>query len=119
MDVDSRHPPSPFAPCHQAAAADGCPREYVRDGKGSKDRVTMLPESLKKSLHDHLGKTQEIHERDLAEGWGRVQMPDAMDSKYPNAPAAWRWQWTSPPREPMEEHDDVRPCPQPRTGGRS
>lgn len=68
----------------------------VRDGKGAKDRITMLPESLKKSLQEHLRKVKAIHERDLAEGWGRVQMPDALDRKYPNAPADWRWQWVFP-----------------------
>jgi len=68
----------------------------VRDGKGAKDRLTMLPESLKKLLQDHLSKIKLIHEKDLAEGWGRVQMPNALDRKYPNAPADWRWQWVFP-----------------------
>ncbi len=68
----------------------------VRDGKGAKDRITMLPELLKKPLQDHLRKVKAIHEKDLAEGWGRVQMPDALDRKYPNAPADWRWQWVFP-----------------------
>lgn len=68
----------------------------VRDGKGAKDRVTMLPESLKKPIQDHLRKVKVIHEKDLADGWGRVQMPDALDRKYPNAPADWRWQWVFP-----------------------
>ncbi|MCL0075720.1 integron integrase [Dehalococcoidia bacterium] len=68
----------------------------VRDGKGAKDRVTMLPVSLKKLLQEHLRKVKAIHERDLAEGWGRVQMPDALDRKYPNAPVEWRWQWVFP-----------------------
>jgi integron integrase len=68
----------------------------VRDGKGAKDRITMLPESLKASLQNHLKKVMAIHARDLAEGWGRVQMPDALDRKYPNAPADWRWQWVFP-----------------------
>jgi integron integrase len=68
----------------------------VRDGKGAKDRVTMLPESLKKPIQDHLRKVKAIHEKDLADGWGRVQMPDALDRKYPNAPADWRWQWVFP-----------------------
>jgi len=68
----------------------------VRDGKGAKDRITMLPESLKKILQEHLRKVKRMHERDLAEGWGRVQMPDAMDRKYPNAPVDWRWQWVFP-----------------------
>ena len=57
----------------------------VRDGKGAKDRITMLPESVKAPLQDHLRKVKVIHERDLAEGWGRVQMPTALDRKYPNA----------------------------------
>ncbi len=68
----------------------------VRDGKGAKDRITMLPESLKTSLQDHLKQVKAIHERDLADGWGRVLMPDALDRKYPNAPKEWRWQWVFP-----------------------
>lgn len=68
----------------------------VRDGKGAKDQVTMLPELLKKPLQDHLRKVKAVHDRDLAEGWGRVQMPEALDRKYPNAPADWRWQWVFP-----------------------
>lgn len=55
----------------------------VRDGKGAKDRVTILPESVKTSLQHHLKKVKKIHERDLAEGWGRVQIPMALDRKYP------------------------------------
>lgn len=68
----------------------------VRDGKGAKDRVTMLPESLKKPLQDHLRKVKAIHQRDLAEGWGRVLLPDALDRKYPNAASDWRRQWVFP-----------------------
>ena len=68
----------------------------VRDGKGAKDRVTMLPESLRAPLQDHLKKVRAIHERDLAEGWGRVQMPTALDRKYPNASKDWRWQRVFP-----------------------
>lgn len=68
----------------------------VRDGKGAKDRITMLPKLLKKLLQEHLRKVKAIHERDLSEGWGRVQMPEALDRKYPNAPADWRWQWVFP-----------------------
>ncbi len=45
----------------------------MRNGKGAKDRITMLPELLKKPLQDHLLKVRTVHERDLAEGWGRVQ----------------------------------------------
>jgi integron integrase len=68
----------------------------VRDGKGAKDRITMLPESLKSALNDHLRKVRMIHKSDLSAGWGRVQMPMALDRKYPNAPAEWRWQWVFP-----------------------
>jgi len=68
----------------------------VRDGKGAKDRVTMLPESLKTPLRDHLKRARAIHEKDLADGWSRVQLPSALDRKYPNASADWRWQWVFP-----------------------
>ncbi len=68
----------------------------VRDGKGAKDRVTMLPASLKVPLLEHLKRVKNIHERDLADGWGRVLLPDAIDRKYPNAPREWRWQWVFP-----------------------
>ena len=68
----------------------------VRDGKGAKDRITMLPESLKAPLQEHLKTVKAIHERDLADGWGRVLLPDALDRKYPNAPKEWRWQWVFP-----------------------
>ncbi len=68
----------------------------VRDGKGGKDRITKLPDSLKAPLHDHLKKVRAVHEKDLADGWGRVKMPNALDRKYPNAPTEWRWQWVFP-----------------------
>ena len=68
----------------------------VRDGKGAQDRRTMLPESLKTPLQEHLKTVKAIHEKDLADGWGRVVMPMALDRKYPNAPAEWRWQWVFP-----------------------
>ena len=68
----------------------------VRDGKGGKDRVTMLPLSLKPALDSQLTTARATHQRDLAEGWGRVQLPGALGLKYPNAPADWRWQWVFP-----------------------
>lgn len=68
----------------------------VRNGKGAKDRVTMLPETLKEALHEHLGRVKEIHDRDLAEGWGRVPMPNALQKKYPKASVDWPWQWVFP-----------------------
>lgn len=68
----------------------------IRDGKGSKDRITMLPKSLKASLKDHLKKVNILHHKDLEDGWGSVPMPAALDRKYPNAPKDWLWQWVFP-----------------------
>ena len=68
----------------------------VRDGKGGKDRVTVLPHSLMSPLKAHLKTVKRIHERDLAAGWGRVQLPDALARKYPKAPTDWSWQWVFP-----------------------
>mgnify|MGYP005836968721 FL=1 len=68
----------------------------VSEGKGAKDRITMLPESLKEPLQKHLKEVKAIHERYVADGWGRVLLPDALDRKYPNAPKEWRWQWVFP-----------------------
>jgi len=56
----------------------------------------MLPQSLTPVLREHLTHVKKIHEKDLADGWGRVLLPDAMERKYPNAPAEWRWQWVFP-----------------------
>jgi integron integrase len=68
----------------------------VRDGKGFKDRVTMLPDVIKRPLLEHLEAVKKIHERDLAEGYGRVQMPYALARKYPNAARERGWQWVFP-----------------------
>jgi len=68
----------------------------VRDGKGAKDRITMLPESIKFPLQKHLKQVKAIHEKDLTAGWGSVLLPEALDRKYPNAPKDWRWQWVFP-----------------------
>jgi integrase len=62
----------------------------VRDGKGAKDRVTMLPESLKEPLQNHLQRIKKVHQRDLKDGWGGVPLPDALNRKYPNASREWR-----------------------------
>jgi hypothetical protein len=51
-----------------------------------------------------LRKVKAIHERDLADGWGRVQLPDASDRKYPNAPTDWRWQWVFPQENRWTNH---------------
>jgi integron integrase len=68
----------------------------VRDGKGGKDRVTVLPENLIAPLHEQLAHARALHERDLHAGRGAVWLPDALAVKYPNAPRAWGWQWVFP-----------------------
>ncbi len=77
----------------------------VRDGKGAKDRVTMLPARLRGPLREQLAKVRTVHERDLADGWGRVLLPAALDRKYPNAPADWRWQWVFPQERRWVNHE--------------
>ena len=64
--------------------------------QGAKNRITILPESLKEPLQKHLEKVKTIHERDLAGGWGRVLLPDALDRKCLNAPGEWLWQRVFP-----------------------
>ena len=63
----------------------------VRDGKGFKDRVTMLPDKLKGELSRHLERVKLLHEQDLAQGGGRVYLPYALAEKYPNANPEWAW----------------------------
>jgi integrase len=58
----------------------------VRSGKGDKDRITMLPETLKVPLEERLEVVKAVHARDLGDGWGRVEMPGALDRKYPEGP---------------------------------
>jgi integron integrase len=71
----------------------------VRAGKGDKDRVTVLPESLKERLREHLAGVREIYEKDFASGIDGVFLPDALSRKYPNAGKEWPWQWVFPSRD--------------------
>ena len=68
----------------------------VRDGKGRKDRVTMLPERIADDFVAHLAGVCTLHERDVAAGCGWVALPDALSRKYPNAGREWQWQWAFP-----------------------
>jgi integron integrase len=68
----------------------------VRDGKGGKDRITVLPENLILPLQQQLSRARALHDGDLAEGLGAVWLPHALDVKYPSAPRAWGWQWVFP-----------------------
>lgn len=71
----------------------------VRDGKGQKDRITILPELLKEKLAEHLQKIKKLHEKDLSQGNGRVYLPFALERKYPNANKEWGWQYVFPSSE--------------------
>ena len=68
----------------------------VRDGKGHKDRVTMLPETVDEPLSQHLRRVKQLHRQDLAIGHGAVDLPDALARKYPNAAREWVWQYAFP-----------------------
>lgn len=68
----------------------------VRDGKGMHDRVTMLPESLVDPLRAHLAHVRQLHDQDLAEGYGEVFLPFALARKAPHAARAWGWQYVFP-----------------------
>jgi integron integrase len=65
----------------------------IRDGKGGKDRVTMLPETLIKPLQEYLVKRRRLFEDDLSKGMTEVFLPDALARKYPNAAQEWIWQY--------------------------
>ena len=77
----------------------------VRDGKGGKDRLTLLPKSLLPELQEHLRKVRHLHQGDLAAGWGRVLMPCALARKYPNADREWAWQWVFPQQNRWRDRD--------------
>ena len=68
----------------------------VRQGKGGKDRRTMLPSKVGEKLRAHLEEVRRLHHQDLAEGYGRVRLPHALARKYPHAPVEWGWQWVFP-----------------------
>jgi integron integrase len=79
----------------------------VRCGKGDKDRITVLPESLLPSLYAHLRRIKRYHERYLANGLGLVYLPPSLERKYPHAGREWIWQYVFPAK---------RPSIDPRTG---
>ena len=71
----------------------------VRQDKRNKDRVTMLPESLKPKLLEHLERVQRLHGKDLALGFGAVYLPEALARKFPGAAKEWKWQFVFPSSE--------------------
>jgi len=82
----------------------------VRRGKGQKDRRVMLPECVREGLRRHLESVRVVHGRDVAAGFGRVVLPDALERKFPQAPTEWRWQFVFPA---------ARICRDPRFGSPS
>ena len=68
----------------------------VRSGKGDKDRETVLPESLKNDLRQHLEKVRDLYESDRAQNVAGVYLPGALARKYPHAGKEWAWQWLFP-----------------------
>jgi integron integrase len=70
----------------------------IRDAKGGKDRITMLPDSLVDDLRTHIARGRTLWEKDRAENRPGVYMPDALDRKYPNASKSWAWFWIFPSR---------------------
>ncbi len=69
---------------------------HVRNGKGNKDRVTLLPDSIVPDLLSQLERTETLHKKDVQEGYGEVELPYALDRKYPNAGWEWKWQYVFP-----------------------
>jgi integron integrase len=68
----------------------------VRDGKGKKDRVTILPDDIKDPLRKHLVFIKQMHDNDLSKGFGRVYLPYALSKKYKNADTEFAWQYVFP-----------------------
>ena len=83
----------------------------VREGKGNKDRVTVLPENLIAPLQRQLEKSRALYEKDRDDGLAGVSLPHALAMKYPKAEESWAWQWVFP--SPVRSLD---PKPDPRTG---
>ena len=68
----------------------------IREGKGAKDRITMLPTSISHPLQAHLSKVRVLHQADLKDGFGEVELPFALAKKYPGAAKEWGWQYVFP-----------------------
>ena len=75
----------------------------IRDPKGGRERKTMLPVSLAGSLRQHLEKVKRRHEQDLAEGFGSVYLPGALERKIPSVSRKWAWQYVFPARNVAQE----------------
>ncbi len=78
----------------------------VRQGKGRRDRVTMLPRRLRTTLAEHVGTIRSLHERDKAAGHGRVKVPTSIKRKIRHAPTDLAWQWVFPSSRRHRDADD-------------
>lgn len=78
----------------------------VREGKGDKDRVTMLPVAVAERLREHLEGVRRLHGDELAEGRGDVWLPEGLERKYPNAGRSWVWQWVFPAKQLSKDPRD-------------
>ena len=80
----------------------------VRSGKGDKDRITLLPDSLIDPLREHLERVRRLHRMDIDEGYGEVYLPYALERKYPNSGRSWSWQYVFPAtRRSADPHTGV------------
>lgn len=77
----------------------------VRDGKGEKDRITILPEKLVEPLKGHIKKVKNLHKKDISKGAGRTILPYALDKKYPNASMEFGWQYVFPSKSFVYEKE--------------
>lgn len=80
----------------------------VRDGKGEKDRITILPQKLIPELKDHIRKVKNLHEMDLKKGFGEVTLPYALSKKYPSASKEFGWQYVFPAKSLVADNHNKR-----------
>ncbi|MFM9905958.1 MAG: integron integrase [Pyrinomonadaceae bacterium] len=80
----------------------------ARDAKGAKDRVTILPDSLREPLERQMARTRFVHQKDLDVGLGEAWMPFALARKYPNAGREWKWQYVFPSTKISATREDSR-----------
>jgi len=95
----------------------------IRNPKGGRDRVTMLPNSTRDRLADHLTQVRALHNQDLEQGFGSVYLPHALERKYPHADRDWKWQYVFPAGSrgapassgatTSTSRSSARPCTQP------
>jgi hypothetical protein len=82
----------------------------VRDGKGGKDRLTMLPENVVTSLQEHLARVHQVHATALADGYGAVYLPYALERHYPNANRERGWQYVFPAKSRSVDPHPAAAC---------